>query len=374
MSVLTTSGRSPGPSTRRVRVAFLQKAPSGHNVACLQALTDSHGVDLFLTLPNRQADAPFDDAIPTGAAVVHPQQLPAVDEKLVEAVREFAPDILLIVGWEVPAYRHCARAFRGACLRVVCMDNQWNRTPRQMLGVATRRLYIRPYFDAAFVAGERQRTFAGLLGFAQQNIFDGFYSCDCKSFVPDLASLNEPNSRRSFVFVGRLVPEKGIEELIAAYKRYRSQVADPWPLIVAGEGPLADLFEGVSGIEHRGFVQPRDLPALFRQAAFLILPSRFEPWGVVVHEAVTAGLGVIATSAVGAADLFVQPGVNGQVIKPNDETAITGALKWAHALSDEERVTVAQTSLALSSLRSPSGWVSAISDMSTRWHSMKASQ
>ena len=347
----------------RLRVAYLQKAPSGHIVACLQALIDSNEIELFLNLPRRSVNAPFEEVAPRGAAVVRPDVGLGEDAGLLAAVREFNPDILVIVGWEVPAFRKCARSLRGQCLRVVCLDNQWNRTPRQILGIAARRFYLHPYFDAAFVAGHRQRVLLRKLGYRDGQIFDGFYSCDVRRFVPPHDSIVTVPPPRSFLFVGRLVADKGIDDLVAAYRKYQGMVADPWPLVVAGEGPLFAKLEAEHGVALRGFIQPAGLPPIFAESSFLLVPSRYEPWGVVVHEAVTAGLGVIATSAVGAADLFVQPGVNGVVFGVGDAEALSDALQWAHQLSDAERETVQRSSQILATLRSPEGWVTAIRAM-----------
>src|SRR5262245_48028157 len=92
------------------------------------------------------------------------------DDGLIDALREFRPDVTLIVGWEKPAYRRCARALRGSSVRVVAMDNQWLRTPKQLLGIMFSRIYLRPYFDAVFLPGPRQRDFALRLGFASDRI------------------------------------------------------------------------------------------------------------------------------------------------------------------------------------------------------------
>jgi glycosyltransferase involved in cell wall biosynthesis len=243
------------------------------------------------------------------------------------------------------------------------MDNQWNRTPRQLLGIATRGLYLHPYFDAGFVAGHRQRVFMKLLGFEDRRIFDGFYSCDVNSFTPQSDVAGPTGVPRSFLYVGRLVDDKGIAELIAAYRLYRERVDHPWPVVVAGQGPLGAALVNEAGVELRGFVQPHELPSTFAASSVLLVPSRYEPWGVVVHEAVSAGLGVIATTAVGSADLLVEPGVNGCVVPVGDVVALADAMQWAHELSDSEWITVATSSRVLSSLRSPQSWVLAVDAM-----------
>ena len=114
--------------------------------------------------------------------------------------------------------------------------------------------------------------------------------------------------------------------LVEAYRRYRARRRDPWPLVVCGTGPLAASLAGVEGIEARGFVQPGDLPAVFADATCLVLPSTFEPWGIVVHEAAAAGLAIICSTAVGASSRFLVDGYNGVLVPPGDAKALAAAL------------------------------------------------
>lgn len=341
----------------RIRFAFLQKAPSGYATACLRALAATGRAELFVTMPPTPHDSPHE----IGAVdwIDRTYLLPSLrhDNGLIDALREFRPDVTLIVGWEQPAYRRCARALRGSSLRVVCMDNQWLRTPKQLLAIASSRIYLRPYFDAAFVPGLRQRDFALRLGFASDRIFEGYYAADAETFgrVQPLDSYSA-DARRAFVFAGRLVESKGVGTLADAYAAYRDAVDDPWPLVVAGRGHLDGLLHGRPGIELRGFVGAADLAGEFSRASFLVLPSTFEPWGLVVHEATTAGLGCICTTRVGGADAFVRDGENGRIVRPLDVEELAGAMKWAHSLSPDQLATVSRVSRSLAGEVTPADW------------------
>jgi hypothetical protein len=82
------------------------------------------------------------------------------------------------------------------------MDNQWLRTPKQLLGIMSSRIYLRPSFDAAFLPGPRQRDYALRLGFRRDRIFEGFYAADVEAFgrVPPLDS--QGAHARAFLFAG----------------------------------------------------------------------------------------------------------------------------------------------------------------------------
>jgi glycosyltransferase involved in cell wall biosynthesis len=307
-----------------LRVAILWKQLSGYWIACFRALT-AEGVSIHLVHRATQPDAPYSDASLEAALPGHCWDPEPDEGRIGRELAAFAPDALLVASWDVGAYRHTARAMRGHTLRILAMDNQWLGTPKQWGGSLISRLAIRPCYDVVFLPGERQAIFARRLGFGDDRILWGFYTCDYHAFAAEAGAgggLRPP----AFVFAGRLSSEKGLDVLVDAYRRYRAHRRDPWPLVVCGTGPLAASLAGVEGIEARGFVQPGDLPSVFAHAACLVLPSTFEPWGVVVHEAVAAGLAIICSTAVGASSRFVVDGYNGALVPPGDPAALAGAL------------------------------------------------
>jgi glycosyltransferase involved in cell wall biosynthesis len=366
----TVSFMVPQSARSKVRIAFLQKAPSGHSDSCLRALAETGRAELFVTLPSTLADSPFEADEPHWIDHLHRISDLRSSCDLLDAVRAFRPDLLLVVGWEQRVYRQVARALRGETRRVVCMDNQYRGTLKQRAGVLGSRFYLHPYFDGAFVAGARQRLFAQMLGFEDDEIVDGFYSCDVDAFtaVPPLDA-SQHLLRRKFLYVGRLSPEKGIEVLRSAYEAYRGRHEEPWELVVVGSGPLTGLLEDQPGVTMAGFVQPGELPGLFAGASCLTLPSNREPWGVVVHEAAAAGLGVICTTAVGSGDVFVEENVNGRCISPGDSDALTAAMSWFHHLGGQEWAAVSQASRLLSRAISPATWASRVLAMGMSPHS-----
>ncbi len=345
----------------QVRVAYLQKAPSGHADACLRALARSGEAELFVTIPPNLRDTPYDRGSFGWLENAYHLSSLKRDDGLLRELQRFQPHVTLIVGWEQPAYRRCARQLRGSSLRVVCMDNQWLGTPKQFLGIASSRLYLRPYFDAAFLPGPRQMTFALRLGFAKERIFEGFYSADVDAFRKiDPLSAADVEARNAFVFIGRLVPEKGIPELVEAYESYRTTVADPWRLLVIGTGPLAPLLDRVPGIERAGFIEPAHIPAQLARASFLVLPSTLSRGAWPSMRRQPQGSGVYASSTVGAADAFVRDGANGRIVKPGSSAELAQALRWAHGRSAAQRAEVSRLSHLLAERFSPERWAATV--------------
>lgn len=342
-----------------VRLAILWEQWAGYLDACVRELCARHPVELLRSHVRPDPDAPFrlDDFV--AARHVHMFDTDPVEGELGPLIESFRPQALLISSWHRPQYRRIARAQAGKALRILAMDNQWHGTPKQWAGRLIAPWYIQPLYDDAMVPGPRQRRFAGMLGFADAAIIEPLLSCDVGRFA-DVAQKGIAAGARNFLFVGRLVEEKGIESLIAAYRAYRARTAKPWGLLVAGTGPLRSALNGVEGIDCRGFVQPADLPALFGQASCFVLPSRFEPWGVVLHEAVCAGLSVICTTACGASDQFVATGENGFLFDFGDVGALTEHMVRMTELPDVTLLSFSGTSRALSQKVSPALWAEAM--------------
>jgi glycosyltransferase involved in cell wall biosynthesis len=139
---------------------------------------------------------------------------------------------------------------------------------------------------------------------------------------------------RFVLFAGRLVEDKGVLDLLAAYRRHGG---DAPPLVVAGEGRLEDDVRGASGVEYVGFVQPDRLIELLALAEWAVVPSHREPWGVIVNEALACGTPVVVTDRVGAAGDLVENGVNGRVVPAGDPAAIASALAGPQPSGDPSR-------------------------------------
>jgi glycosyltransferase involved in cell wall biosynthesis len=129
------------------------------------------------------------------------------------------------------------------------------------------------------------------------------------------------------LYVGRLVPEKGVEVLQRAWRRLDMPGAT---LALAGEGPLRGADE--PGIRFLGHVPRGRLPVAYAAADVVVVPSlatrRFlEPWGLVVNEAMHAGTPVIASSAVGAAaGGLVVHGATGLITRAGDDKELASAI------------------------------------------------
>lgn len=332
-----------------MRILVLWTQLSGYMRVCLDRLGQMPGVELHVVSMPPDPNATFEDhEVRPSAATCYwftpTLDLPALHDRL-------QPDALVVCSWHIGAYRRLAR--RSRALRVLAMDNQWLGTLKQRLGIAVGPWLLRPAYDRALVPGDRAAQFASRLGF-QDAIWRGLYCGDVAAFRPD--EHGRISTRRRFLFVGRLVAEKGMDVLMDAYASYRVAVEAPWDLTVCGTGPLENLVRDVPGVVHHGFVQPSRLPKLFHDAGAFVLPSRFEPWGVVIHEACAAGLPIISSSSCGAVPSLVEDHWNGFVVGPGSVESLASALRRMHLLDEGQRDDMGRRSTEAARRYTPERW------------------
>jgi glycosyltransferase involved in cell wall biosynthesis len=145
--------------------------------------------------------------------------------------------------------------------------------------------------------------------------------------------------RRSLLFSGRLVPVKRVDLLIDAFASV-AQDRPEWDLMIAGDGPLREELEQRvpewlrDRVRWLGFCDMEPIVKAYHAADVLVLPSDYEPWGVVINEAMGAGLPVVASDVVGAAYDMVTDRVNGRLFASGNAGELADALR---DVTDAER-------------------------------------
>ncbi|MGV3660325.1 MAG: glycosyltransferase family 4 protein [Prosthecobacter sp.] len=136
------------------------------------------------------------------------------------------------------------------------------------------------------------------------------------------------------LFCGKLTAVKSPDVLIRAVGRMRWQEKPP-VLLLAGDGELrpdleALVHEVAPGlVKFLGFHNQSELPALYDLCDVFVLPSAFEPWGLVVNEVMNAGKPVIVSDQVGSGPDLVREGENGSIFPVGDVSALACSLeRW----------------------------------------------
>src|SRR5262249_13334172 len=148
--------------------------------------------------------------------------------------------------------------------------------------------------------------------FPEPRLFLIPYHCDLAPFM------NAPKRSREdgnvvFLFCGQMIARKGIDLLFTAFQQLGENAR---LLLVGPEAQLVEFLDPLppsvrERIENAGFQAPAELPKFFSRADVFILPSRYDGWGVVVNQALGAGMPIICSDMVGAGRDLVEKDVNG---------------------------------------------------------------
>ena len=142
---------------------------------------------------------------------------------------------------------------------------------------------------------------------------------------------------RLITAVGRLTSQKGFDDLVRAYAIVRRSVPGS-RLLLIGDGYMRGELESLAereGVKESttfaGFVEDGEVAAALRSSDVVVVPSRFEPFGIIALEAMSSGVPVVVSRVGGLAEI-VEDGVDGLEVEPNAPAAVAGAI--SRVLSD----------------------------------------
>lgn len=270
------------------------------------------------------------------------------------------PELIVVSGWMDYTYLRVARLSIKKKYNVVCaMDTQWTGSMKQMFACAIGRSgLLNIFFSHAWICyGQSHYEFARRIGFKENKIIKDFYSADTSIFnksyeVKMEQKKNGGHFPKVFLFLGRIEKIKGFDLLLKAWE-IASKTNDNWKLKIIGSGSLETSIPKLDNVIHINFIQPDALLNEMVNAGVLIMPSLKEPWGVVVHECVSAGMPLIVTDQVGAANCFLLDGYNGCKIRSNDLDNFVDVMIKIMGYTDDMLYKMSERSYQLSSRITP---------------------
>lgn len=254
------------------------------------------------------------------------------------------PDVVCLNGWSiggaVAGLEWCRRRGRHA---IVFSDSNAFDYKRNVIGETLKRRLL-GLVDGGVAAGTTAREYLIALGFPGERVSVGYDVVDNAHFaqgVRDSALASAPS--RFFLATARFEPKKNHLRLLEAFAKYRQRAGDSaWSLVILGDGVLRAQMEAriaALGLERAvslpGFANYRALPDWYARAGCFVHPSTNEQWGLVVNEAMAAGLPVLVSARCGCAADLVHPGENGDTFDPYDPSALAERmLRLAHGNTD----------------------------------------
>ncbi len=259
------------------------------------------------------------------------------------ALAQANPEVVLCGGYNYPASWEALWWARRKNVKFVLWSesNHYDHRSGQYWTENLKKYFLR-CCDAFVVPGKSSFGYLQDLGADQHKIFTAPNAVDNDYFAKatESARAQETGHRqklglpaRFLLYSGRLVPEKGVFDLLEAYAMLDGSLREQVGLVFAGEGvsrpELTEMAQKIRPgiVSFAGFAQREDLAVLYSLAEALILPTHSDPWGLVVNEAMLCGLPIVVTNVAGCAQDLVSDGVNGWVVPPKNPDRLASAIR-----------------------------------------------
>ena len=197
--------------------------------------------------------------------------------------------------------------------------------PRSAVKKLVQRVYggiLAPRAAGVLTVSHLAAAFYGSLNVGNSEIYPFGYFRSSPPQREGLRNLRD-NTRIQVVFVGQLIHRKGIDLLLEAMRPLFKEYPN-LSLIVIGTGEMAGSIREkatslgvIDQVFLEGVIPSNSIQERLLTADVLVLPSRFDGWGIVVNEALSVGTPVIVSDRCGAADL-IQDKINGYVFRGED--------------------------------------------------------
>lgn len=230
---------------------------------------------------------------------------------------------------------------------VVCgSDAQWTGNLHNWMKKMAFKFTYGRSFTHILSAGLWQVDYAQRIGFKRDQILTPLYCANNELYHQVDIEGKKENFPKRFLFVGRLNPVKGIRNILDAWESIEDKKS--WKLTMVGNGDLADEIKQHTSVELLPFMSQAEICELMADTGCALIPSSYEPWGLVIHEAAAAALPIIVSKHCGATYKFVVNGLNGYTITENDTEELKNAMLKIMASSSEALFEMGKQSRRLS--------------------------
>jgi glycosyltransferase involved in cell wall biosynthesis len=363
-----------GPATRPVRLAYLVSHPIQYQAPLLRRIAAEPGIDLTVFYGSDFSvkgyrdhgfgvevkwDVPLlegyrHEFLPAlrdnGAAGIFSPVSVGLSRRLAGHDTDSGFDALWVHGYSTVNQMHGILAAKAAGIPVlVRSDSALDDRPRGPVKLLLKRLFfavLRQLVDGVLVSGTKNldywRHYMGpdcpmfLMPYAVDNDWFQQQSRLAAARRSELqAEWNLDPGRPVILFASKLQTRKHCDDLIAAYEKLSpGNGLEPEPyLLIIGDGEERHALQrqaaatGFQSIRFCGFRNQSELPRFLDLCTVFVLPSRHEPWGLIVNEAMNAARAVIVSDEVGCQPDLVTDGVEGCVYPVRDVEALAAALR-----------------------------------------------
>ncbi len=348
-----------------LRIVLLSEMLQPYRIPVFNHIAGESGVDLTVLLlsireQNRKWEVPLDTChFPYEVLPGRDVYIRSLDWGLhlcwgvTQALRRLSPDVIVGTGYVSPAYLTAQRYARPHGLGYVLWSGSTLASSR--IGKGPLRWMKRRFLnrcDAFLTYGTDASRALTSLGADPTRIVTGQNTVDVDFYAriahearqsPTFTAWRSRFPARLVLFTGQMLERKGVMHLIQAFQKTK---CPDLGLILLGDGPEWENYraatQDLAGIFWEGYIQARDMGPYLAAADVLVMPSSLEPWGLVVNEAMAAGVPVIATTCSGATTDLVRDGETGYAFTAGDIDRLASLLGSVASAPEKWRAMGAQ--------------------------------
>jgi glycosyltransferase involved in cell wall biosynthesis len=249
-----------------------------------------------------------------------------------ELLRKEKPDKIIVSGFSIATMTVFLWKLRSSTPFLIWSGSieKENRTTGILRSI--QRTLLMKAASAFIVYGSKAREYLVKAGVSDKKICTAINTVDTNYFYEETTRLRKNNNQHNrvitFIYLGYLVPRKNVQLLLEAILQVSKKRRD-FKLEIIGEGSSKPELENFV-INHQlqeivrfeGFRQKNELPAYFAKSSGLLFQTDFDIWGLVLNEAMAAGLPCLASTNAGATYDLIEDGVTGFVVNFTDIQAI----------------------------------------------------
>lgn len=329
------------------KIALLTNMLAPYRVPLFRAINENPEIELFVFLEtirevNRHWNIELQNlgfgrrlrglSIPLGESELH------INPDIILALSKLNPDALIIGGYSSLTAWMAMLWAKSRRIPTVLWSGSTLLSSRYLNGpiYSLRKVFV-SLADAYITYGFKASEFLEYHGACKDKIVTGFNVGDVHFYREAVEQWRQNNSelydesKVHLLFVGQLIPRKGIREMLKALSMLKEH---SWELVIVGSGPLQEELEEFvkatlpSRVQCVGFHQPKALIPYFGVSDVLLIPSLIEVGSIVMSEGLAAGLYICASKYDGSTYNLIREPENGVIVDPKNQNDMVTKLRW----------------------------------------------